>query len=170
MQEQYDSECATCGLMASEHIGVTSICKILRAVSNREASLIVERDKLKRELTEAREQRDRLAEEIENLKASGIHTCHDQCKRPMCVMRRERDRLQNEREFFQSAFIEQGDVLSKVIEQRDRLAEALDVCLREMLDVIYACNEEIVDANDTFHQAIKLGQKTLAAVKGGSDE
>jgi hypothetical protein len=40
-----------------------------------------------------REQRDRLAEEIENLKASGIHTCHDQCKRPMCAMRRQRDRL-----------------------------------------------------------------------------
>jgi hypothetical protein len=52
-------------------------------------------------------------------------------------------------------------------EQRDRLAVALDVCLREMLDVIYACNEEIVDANDTFHQAIKLGQKTLDDVKGG---
>ena len=48
---------------------------------------------LERELAEAREQRDRLTEEIENLKASGIHTCHDQCKRPMCVMRRERDRL-----------------------------------------------------------------------------
>jgi seryl-tRNA synthetase len=39
------------------------------------------------------EQRDRLAEEIENLKASGIHTCHDQCKRPMCAMRRQRDGL-----------------------------------------------------------------------------
>jgi len=58
----------------------------------------------------------------------------------------------------------------EVTEQRDRLAEALDVCLREMLDVIYACNEEIVDANDTFHQAIKLGQKTLDDVKGGSNE
>jgi hypothetical protein len=58
----------------------------------------------------------------------------------------------------------------EVTEQRDRLAEALDVCLREMLEVIYACNEEIVDVNDTFHQAIKLGQKTLAAVEGGSDE
>lgn len=60
--------------------------------------------------------------------------------------------------------------LTTAIEQRDRLAVALDVCLREMLDVIYACNEEIVDANDTFHQAIKLGQKTLDDVKGGSDE
>jgi hypothetical protein len=38
----------------------------------------------------------------------------------------QRDRMQHEREFFQSAFIEQGDVLSKVIEQRDMLAEALD--------------------------------------------
>ena len=62
MPEQYDYECATCGLMASEHISVTSMCKVLRAVSNREASLIVERDKLKRELDEAREQRDGLAE------------------------------------------------------------------------------------------------------------
>jgi hypothetical protein len=60
--------------------------------------------------------------------------------------------------------------LAAVSEQRDRLAVALDVCLREMLDVIYACNEEIVDANDTFHQAIKLGQKTLDDVKGGSDD
>lgn len=64
MPEQYDYECATCGMMASEHIGVTSMCKVLRAVSNREASLIVERDKLKRELDEAREQRDRLAREL----------------------------------------------------------------------------------------------------------
>jgi hypothetical protein len=61
MPEHYDYECATCGMMASEHISVTSMCKVLRAVSNRESSLLVERDKLKRELTEAREQRDRLA-------------------------------------------------------------------------------------------------------------
>ncbi len=32
----------------------------------------------------------------------------------------QRDRMQHEREFFQSAFIEQGDVLCKVIEQRDK--------------------------------------------------
>jgi hypothetical protein len=49
--------------------------------------------KTREERNEAREQRDMLAEEIENLKASGIHTCHDQCKRPMCAMRRQRDRL-----------------------------------------------------------------------------
>jgi len=60
--EEHDYECATCGLMASEHISVTSMCKVLRAVSNRESSLLVEKDRLQRELAEAREQRDRLAE------------------------------------------------------------------------------------------------------------
>jgi hypothetical protein len=40
--------------------------------------------------------------------------------------------MQHEREFFQSAFIEQGDVLSKVIEQRDRLAEERDKALCEL--------------------------------------
>jgi hypothetical protein len=49
------------------------------------------------------EQRDRLAEEIENLKASGIHTCHDQCKRPMCAMRRQRDMLAEELKEAQNA-------------------------------------------------------------------
>jgi hypothetical protein len=48
---------------------------------------------LERELAEAREQRDRLAKEVENLRAAQIHTCHDQCQKPMCVMRRQRDRL-----------------------------------------------------------------------------
>jgi septal ring factor EnvC (AmiA/AmiB activator) len=46
-----------------------------------------------------------------------------------------RDRLKYEREFFQSAFIEQGDVLSKVIEQRDRLAEVLDALKQSILDL-----------------------------------
>jgi hypothetical protein len=64
MPEQYDYECATCGMMASEHISVTSMCKVLRAVSNRESSLIVEKDKLTRELAAVTEQRDRLAEVI----------------------------------------------------------------------------------------------------------
>jgi hypothetical protein len=50
-------------------------------------------DRIESELAAVTEQRDRLAKEVENLKVSGIHSCHDQCKRPMCVMRRQRDRL-----------------------------------------------------------------------------
>jgi chromosome segregation ATPase len=44
-------------------------------------------------MTEAEKQRDRLAKEVENLRAAQIHTCHDRCQKPMCVMRRQRDRL-----------------------------------------------------------------------------
>jgi hypothetical protein len=50
-------------------------------------------EEIEHELTKAKEQRDRLAEEVENLRAAQIHTCHDQCQKPMCVMRRQRDRL-----------------------------------------------------------------------------
>lgn len=34
---------------------------------------------------------DQLIEELDNLKASTIHSCGDSCSRPMCVLRRERD-------------------------------------------------------------------------------
>jgi hypothetical protein len=36
-------------------------------------------------------ERDEAIRQLENLKASAIHTCHDQCQRPMCILRRERD-------------------------------------------------------------------------------
>ena len=32
------------------------------------------------------------ADRLDNLLASGIHTCHADCQRPMCVLRRERDK------------------------------------------------------------------------------
>ena len=34
------------------------------------------------------------ADRLDNLFASGIHTCHADCQRPMCVLRRERDKAQ----------------------------------------------------------------------------
>jgi len=36
-------------------------------------------------------ERDEAIRQLENIKASSIHTCHDRCQRPMCVLRRERD-------------------------------------------------------------------------------
>ena len=40
--------------------------------------------------------RDEAIRQLENIKASSIHTCHDQCQRPMCVLRRERDEAREE--------------------------------------------------------------------------
>lgn len=34
-------------------------------------------------------ERDEAREELENWKASGIHSCHDECKRPLCVANRK---------------------------------------------------------------------------------
>jgi hypothetical protein len=49
----------------------------------------------------------------------------DRLERELAAVTEQRDRLRYEREFFQSALNEQGDILTKVIEQRDRLAAAL---------------------------------------------
>jgi hypothetical protein len=38
---------------------------------------------------------ERLRKALENERARGIHTCHDQCGRPLCVAQRENDRLRS---------------------------------------------------------------------------
>ena len=50
MEKEDEHECSTCGLNASEHLRVTSLCRILREVSGREAALIVENAKLKEKI------------------------------------------------------------------------------------------------------------------------
>lgn len=45
-----DYECGTCEAKASEHLRVTTMCRLLREVSGREAALIVENAKLKEKI------------------------------------------------------------------------------------------------------------------------
>jgi hypothetical protein len=87
---------------------------------------------LETELTAARA-------EIERLDTAGIHSCHDKCQRWTCVLRRElkavteqRDELLRYNEEFRNETLicADCDSISKeeydqAIEQRDRLAEAL---------------------------------------------
>jgi hypothetical protein len=80
----------------------------------------------------------------------------DWTPREVYELREQRDKMQYEREFFQSAFNEQGDVLSKVIEQRDRLVGALEL--------LVTTDHE---SKDDFITRVK---QALAAVEGGSDE
>jgi hypothetical protein len=55
-------------------------------------------------LEAARRERSDAIRQFENLKATAIHTCHDQCQRPMCVLRRERDEAREAlRELWQTA-------------------------------------------------------------------
>lgn len=122
---------------------------------------------------------NKLEGEIENLKASGIHTCHNQCQRPMCVMRRERDELREQRDRLEeflndlwphySLTRELGRQLKRELtearEQRDRLAEALRR-IREGWDGTKA--EPDCDCEDCEY--LRTIDEALAAVKGGSDE
>jgi predicted amidophosphoribosyltransferase len=47
-----DYECGCCGNQASEHISVTSLCRILRETQQREHALIVENKRLQEQLDE----------------------------------------------------------------------------------------------------------------------
>jgi len=47
MSEEHDYECCACEVKASEHLRVTTMCKLLRASQGRESSLIVENKRLK---------------------------------------------------------------------------------------------------------------------------
>lgn len=47
-----DYECGCCGNPASEHISVTSLCRILRETQQREHALIVENKRLQAQLDE----------------------------------------------------------------------------------------------------------------------
>jgi len=47
-----DYECGCCGNPASEHISVTSLCRILRETQQREHALIVENKRLQEQLDE----------------------------------------------------------------------------------------------------------------------
>jgi len=64
-----DYECTACGRPASEHISVTSVCRILYETRAREAALIVENKKLKDQLEQASEQY-RLSSVCRELKAA----------------------------------------------------------------------------------------------------
>ena len=58
---------------------------------------------LEKQLEAMRKERDEAKEELENWKASGIHSCHDECKRPLCVANRK---IKAMREAIKEAWIE----------------------------------------------------------------
>jgi hypothetical protein len=56
-------------------------------------------------------------------------------------------------------------------EQREKLAYALFMCRRELVDVLDDINKERVPHDgDGFHEALRISKEALAAVKGGNNE
>ena len=60
--------CPACGVRWIDHLGVEGVCR----------------------------ENARLKEELDNLSADGIHSCHPYCSRPACIARRERDEARAE--------------------------------------------------------------------------
>ena len=50
MEPAHDYECGCCEAKASEHLRVTTLCRLLRETQRRESSLIVENAKLKEQI------------------------------------------------------------------------------------------------------------------------
>jgi hypothetical protein len=56
----------------------------------------------------------------------------------------------------------------ELLEQREKLAYALFMCRRELIDVLDDINKERVPHDgDDFHEALRISKEALAAVKGG---
>ena len=54
MPAEIDYECGTCESMASQHLRVTTLCKLLRETQRRESCLIVENNRIKSQLGDAK--------------------------------------------------------------------------------------------------------------------
>lgn len=68
----HDYECGTCEAKASEHLRVTTMCRLLRELSGRESALIVERDKLKRQLDAERSKNNEYRDVISCLECDAL--------------------------------------------------------------------------------------------------
>jgi predicted glutamine amidotransferase len=61
-----DYECATCGMMASEHVSITTLCKSMRRWQDEAFSLEVENKKLRDALEKSIESAQRFRNEAES--------------------------------------------------------------------------------------------------------
>lgn len=78
-------------------------------------------------------------ERLENLTASGIHTCHTDCQRPMCVLRRERDKALAELE---RVTAERDAARAEAVAKRDLVALRARVADLEAAESLHWITEE----------------------------
>ena len=71
-------------------------------------------------------ERNEAIRQFENLKASSIHTCHDQCQRPMCVLRRERDKWEETARLYCQNSDYHREMREKAERERDEAREELN--------------------------------------------
>lgn len=88
------------------------------------AELIKERDALRAENGKQRAEIERL----ENLTASGVHSCSIYCQRPMCVLRREREEQRKLAGDYCASWVkarDENDTLRARVAEQDRIIDEL---------------------------------------------
>jgi hypothetical protein len=116
----------------------------------------------RRIITKLERERDETMRQLDNLKASSIHSCHDQCQRPMCVLRRERDeareKLDEEMKWHHRTHTELVQTQCKILDMqmgRDEIQEKYDKLATEhMLVVNKICGER--DEAREEHRKLKI--------------
>ena len=92
-------------------------------------------------------------EELENHKASSIHTCHDNCKRPMCVLRRERDDLLDRLTALELRMPEELARLERERDAERALADSLGNSISRYLSYAHNDYSEMIKATEAWKEA-----------------
>ena len=71
-------------------------------------------------------ERDEAMRQLDNIKASSIHSCHDQCQKPMCVLRRERDKWEETARLYCQNSDFHREMREKAERERDDAREKLE--------------------------------------------
>jgi hypothetical protein len=171
-----DYECASCGMLASEHISVTAMCRIIREWQSRAYSAELKLARIERERDEARSEIEKLKEELES-HAWTISPAMAQAKIDELVEQRDKALTKIENQAERIKCLEgatnhaTGTPLSKMREQRDRLAEAGKILAEEYEDRRSQWGGWYLWQKYEDAQRVDAAIAVFtAAVEGGSDE
>ena len=96
----------------------------------------IERDECYQKITDLESElrgvgllRDEAIRQLENIKASSIHSCHDQCQRPMCVLRRERDKWEETAHLYCQNSDYHREMREKAERERDEAKQQLRIAV-----------------------------------------
>ena len=96
------------------------------------------------------------ADRLDNLLASGIHTCHANCQRPMCVLRRKLKAAQAE-------LAQAQESLASSRSAHDAVVKASQDEHQELVERRIAASKHSSEYNEQFFRAERLQQEQKAA-------
>ena len=96
------------------------------------------------------------ADRLDNLLASGVHTCHANCQRPMCVLRRKLKAAQAE-------LAQAQESLASSRSAHDAVVKASQDEHQELVERRIAASKHSSEYNEQFFRAERLQQEQKAA-------